>query len=716
MYGDGKLFIGSNDGFLRAYEAKTGALLWKAPSSSMFFYGMSYIDGKVVFGGLDNNMRAWDANTGRLLWTYNPQTWYGQWAMGTAVAYGMIYEHNQDTYVYAINATTGQLVWRAKGPGIGYSNTLSVGGGKVYIQMGEYQYRDFETGEYAYPEYDCYDAYTGQLLWSLPLENSSPNNYQCVAYGNLYLIPSTASPMEPGVWKYTGQVSGSGVTMDEVWCIGSTPKDWSMFMGDSTLSGEGDGPTNLALKWKFQTNGQIYSTPAFSNGVGYFGSTDSNIYAVDANTGIQKWAFNTTFPVVSSPAVVNGKVYTGADSGSIYCLDAATGSQLWKTFAGGISNNVIWNSIAVVQVRSSPIVYGGKVYVGSLDGNLYCLDANSGNVLWKYQTKGPIYVAPTVVGNAVYFPSTTGGYPIGWGPTVTNGTLYKLDANSGTVIWQKDIPYVTNATGGAGNFFVSSVAYGDGVIFMRNSFLKNYAINATTGETIWVYSGKFNPGTPGQAGGVIQINAPLYRYGAIYMNDYYGIVCLNAANGSEVWYKWTSRENISPALAYAFGRIYTVNEIGVMYVLDAVTGKTLSYYDNFGYSQMHAAPALYNGSVYVGANDFNLYCLGDARIMSAQAAVAPSPSPEPTATPTPVTTPTLTPAPTIVPTPIPTPIPTPVPTIQPTPVATPTPEPTATPTPPTTGFALDTTAYAVIGVVVVVLAVAVAAALLRKRK
>jgi outer membrane protein assembly factor BamB len=715
MYGGGKLFIGSNDGFLRAYDAKTGTLLWKTPSSSMFFYGMSYIDGKVVFGGLDNKMVAWDANTGKELWTYNPQTWCGQWAMGTAVAYGMIYEHNQDTYVYAINATTGQMVWRAKGPGIGYSNTLSVAGGKVYVQMGEYQYRDFDTGAYAQPEYNCYDAYTGQLLWSLPLENSAPNNYQCVAYGNLYLIPTTSSPSVPGVWSYTGQSSDSGVSLGEVWCIGSTPQDWAMFMNDPAHTGDGAGPTDLALRWTFPTDGQIYSSPAISNGVCYFGSTDSNIYAVDANNGAQKWAFNTTFPVVSSPAIANGKVYTGADSGSIYCIDAATGTQVWKTFAGGITNNVIWNSIAVVQCRSSPVVVNNRVYVGALDGNLYCLDANSGTVLWKCTTNGPIYVAPTVVDNAVYFPSTTGGYPVGWGPTVTNGSLYKLDANTGAVIWQKQIPYVLNATSSAGNFFLSTVTYGNGMVFLRNSFLKTYGINATTGDIIWIYSGQFNPGTPSQAGGVVQINAPLYRYGALYMNDYYGVVCLNALNGSRVWYTWTSRENLSPALAYAYNRIYTVNEIGVLYVLDSITGEKLSYYDQFGYSQMHAAPSLYNGSLYVGVNDFKLYCLGDARIMAAAAQAAstqtPSPAPASITEPTPTVTVASTPAPTPVPTATPAPTPVVTPTLPPQTIV-----PAVASSPPAASQnETPTLTYTVIGAVVAVVVIVALAVLLLKR-
>ncbi|MCW4018249.1 MAG: PQQ-binding-like beta-propeller repeat protein [Candidatus Bathyarchaeota archaeon] len=242
-YADGKLFIGTTNNFVECINAKTGETLWVIPATSQFWYRGTYTEGKLIFGGLDNNMYAWDANTGKLLWTYNPGTWYGQWASAAASAYGLVFEHNQDTYLYAINATTGQLVWKAKGPGVGYSGLIVVGGGKVYSLMGEYQYRDFETGEYGHSEYNCYDALTGDLIWSAPIETGGgPFLHECIAYGNLYIIPIPGSPQKPGIWEY------SSSSLDEVWCISSQTKDWSMFLSDAAHTGEGAGPTDLALK------------------------------------------------------------------------------------------------------------------------------------------------------------------------------------------------------------------------------------------------------------------------------------------------------------------------------------------------------------------------------------------------------------------------------------------------------------------------------------
>jgi outer membrane protein assembly factor BamB len=640
-YGDGKIFVGGEDGFMRGIDARTGTVVWETPSTSTAHnYGGVYIDGKVVHGGLDNNMHAYDANTGERLWTFNPGTWYGQWASDAGAAYGMIYEHNQDNYIYAINATSGQMVWRAEGPGIGYSGCLVIADGKVYSPMGEYQYRNFETGEYAYPEYSCFDAYTGELLWTLPVENGAgPRLHECIAYGNLYLMPTKGSPAIPGFWEY-----GGGGPVGEIWCISSEVSDWSMFMSDPEHSAEGAGPTNLALKWTFKAGAQIVSQPTIVKGTAYFGCLDGKIYAVDANNGNEKWTFKTEYQVASSVAVVNGKLYTGADDGNIYCLDATTGNQLWKTYAGGVTKNLLGSGTYLniaPPVRSSPMVVGDRVYVGALDGNLYCLNTNNGNEIWKFSTQGPILATPTIVDNKIYFPSSTGGYPIPLASSPANGDFYCLDANSGSVIWHNEIPYVLDRTMFHGNHLHASPTVADGMVFVSNGFFYNYAFNATTGALIWTHEQRFNNGTANQIGGVIQMNAPLYKYGKLYLNDFYGISCLNATDGTELWYSYISRENIAQGLTYSCGRVYTVTEFGVLYVLDALTGEKLSYYEFGGY-QMHSSPSLYNGNLYIGCNDWNLYCFGEARLMSNNQpapTVTATPSPLSIASPTPVQTP-----------------------------------------------------------------------------
>jgi len=619
VYGDGKVFIGTGDMDLKAYDAKTGKLLWTTPTSGVFTYGASYGDGKVFYGGLDNNMRAYDANTGKVLWTYNPGTWYGQWASSSGYAYGMVYEHNQDNFIYAINGTTGQLVWKQEGPGIWYSNMLKIADGKVYCQMGEREYRNFNTGVFATPEYDCFDAYTGKLIWSMPMEDGAPFNFECIAYGNLYVVPTVSEAVE-GVFfgsRYLG----------ELWCIGSQPADWPMFLKDPAHTADGNGPTNLALKWKFDAGAVVISAATCVDGVVYFGSSNNYIYALNAETGSKIWGFATGFKQWSSPAVVNGRLYTGADDGNIYCLNAATGAKIWETYAGGKTRSLNSGGIGWTHVRSSPMVLDGRVYAAALDGNLYCLDTSSGNVVWTFNTgdQSEIYATPAIVDNAIYLASSIPN------PPGTNGTFYKLDLN-GKVIWQKVIPYVLDKTPGNGDYlFASPTPVPElGLVFLRNGLRLNYAIDMETGNTVWTYDNKYNPGTPNQLGGTPNVDAPLYAYGRLYMNDFYGVTCLNATTGSEIWYQYFSREINNMGITYTYGRVYVANELGVIYVLDAVTGAKLSYHE-FGTVQLHCSPVPYNGNLYIGSSDFYMYCFGDARLMAASA-----PKPQALATDAPI--------------------------------------------------------------------------------
>jgi hypothetical protein len=97
-----------------------------------------------------------------------------------------------------------------------------------------------------------------------------------------------------------------------------------------------------------------------------------------------KWSYATGNEVYSSPAVMNGVVYVGSVSGKVYALDASTGTKLWSYTTGG-------------GVWSSPAVANGVVYVGSLDHNVYALRASTGHKLWSYTTGYWVY-SPTHCG------------------------------------------------------------------------------------------------------------------------------------------------------------------------------------------------------------------------------------------------------------------------------------------------------------------------------
>ena len=54
------------------------------------------------------------------------------------------------------------------------------------------------------------------------------------------------------------------------------------------------------------------------------------------STGAKVWNYTTGGLVESSPAVAGGYVYVGSTDNNVYCLDAVTGAKIWNYTTGGV--------------------------------------------------------------------------------------------------------------------------------------------------------------------------------------------------------------------------------------------------------------------------------------------------------------------------------------------------------------------------------------------
>src|SRR5437660_12832398 len=73
------------------------------------------------------------------------------------------------------------------------------------------------------------------------------------------------------------------------------------------------------------------------------------------------------------PAIVGDRVYFGSADSYVYCLNRNDGS-------------VIWKFKTTDSAKSSPCVVGDRLIIGNLDHTVYCLNTNDGSLVWKYQT------------------------------------------------------------------------------------------------------------------------------------------------------------------------------------------------------------------------------------------------------------------------------------------------------------------------------------------
>ncbi|HEV2581604.1 MAG TPA: PQQ-binding-like beta-propeller repeat protein [Ktedonobacteraceae bacterium] len=280
---NGVVYIGSNDGYLYAFEASTGALLWSYYSGYYGgFIGSPAVANGVVYAGSNSKeMYALNASTGALIWSYT---------LGTAttasptLANGIVYIMDENGVVYAFKARNGNLLWTyTAGQGTYTQHSQVVANGVLYFGSNDYKL-------YAL------NASTGALLWTF-----ATGSYVAVA-------PAVAN----------------GVVY-----IGSA--DFKLYALNATTG---------ALLWSFTTGSYIQPAPAVANGVVYIGSNDDKLYALNASTGALLWTHTAGSYVLNSPLVANGVVYDSSYSDdTVFALNAKTGNLLWSYAVGGPYND-----------------------------------------------------------------------------------------------------------------------------------------------------------------------------------------------------------------------------------------------------------------------------------------------------------------------------------------------------------------------------------------
>jgi outer membrane protein assembly factor BamB len=232
--------------------------------------------------------------------------------------------------------------------------------------------------------------------------------------------------------------------------------------------------SGLKLAWKLpskaqSTYGAYSASPVVSGGIVYMQDLESNVQAVDLESGELLWETkmeeNDQGP--NGVTVEEGMVF-GATPTKAFALDAATGKEVWSTKLTTVPNEAI---------DMSPGVHDGLVYVstvptdvtsayyGGIAGVLWALDAKTGAKKWHFDTVpkslwskkyksinagGGLWYAPSFdeeggmyigVGNPVPFPGEKG---LPWGksrpgPNLYTDSLVKLDAKTGKLEWAHQV-------------------------------------------------------------------------------------------------------------------------------------------------------------------------------------------------------------------------------------------------------------------------------------
>jgi outer membrane protein assembly factor BamB len=316
---------------------------------------------------------------------------------------------------------------------------------------------------------------------------------------------------------------------------------------------------------------------AFRGNVRRSGSVDG---PAGPQEGQEIWSFRETLDragFASSPAVAGDRVYVGANNDALYCFNATTG-------------DVVWKFEAFYEVFSSPVIHRDRVYFGeglhyTEDATFYCVDADTGEEIWCFPTNSHVESSPFVVDGKVIFGAGDDG-------------VYCLDAETGRKLWQYPSVHVDGSPAACD----SKVYFGSG--YGRSSV---YCLNLDDGSEIWTVDTRCPAwGSPAVWDGKVYIGTGLGNFVVSSEEPAGSVICLDARTGESLW-EFEVGDTVLGAIAIDDGRAYFGSRDSNLYCIDASSGEQIWKFS--AGSAVVSSPAVAMGEVYFGSDNGMIYCL-----------------------------------------------------------------------------------------------------------
>jgi PQQ-dependent dehydrogenase (methanol/ethanol family) len=405
-----KVYMGTLDSKLVALDARTGRVIWDVQigdpelgySETM---APTAVNGKILIGtnggeyGIRGFVKAYDADSGKLLWTFHsiPKNSVGVWATHDATG------RNMHRDIAAEKKALNKLgdPYRTLGGGVWQNPAVDLETNSIYfvagnpspdldgsIRPGDNLYTnslisvDLDTGKYK-----CHFQYIAHDVWDL----------DAVSPPILIDVKDKKGRTVPGILHggKTGHVyvhnrrdcslirfSEAMVPQENMWVL-PTKEGQRMLPGANGGVEWSPMTTNTDLGLVYAINlhqpmtYHVESTP-YPSGKLWLGGAFKviaseeqwgNVVAVDYNTGQIRWKVKTPQPMIGGiMATAGGLVFAGEGNGQFKAYDAATGNVLWS-FQAGAGVNAPPSSYTVEGKQYIVVAAGGNVQLNYKRGN-----------------------------------------------------------------------------------------------------------------------------------------------------------------------------------------------------------------------------------------------------------------------------------------------------------------------------------------------------------
>lgn len=218
--------------------------------------------------------------------------------------------------------------------------------------------------------------------------------------------------------------------------------------------------------WENHVKGPIYSTPVNGRSVVAVGTIEGKIIGFDIRNGKELWKVEVGSPILAEGVAENDQLYIGGGSTAFYKIDLKSGKVIWKF--EGISG----------LIQGQPALAEKYVVFGAWDRHLYCLDKNTGALLWKWdngkpqQLYSPGNIAPVIANGKVFI-------------VAPDRCMTTIDLVSGKQIWRNCSHSVRESIGiSPDKKEIYAKLMNDSVISvstLTNEFKLNWSVNAGFG-------------------------------------------------------------------------------------------------------------------------------------------------------------------------------------------------------------------------------------------
>ncbi|MFC3018325.1 outer membrane protein assembly factor BamB family protein [Virgibacillus litoralis] len=346
----------------------------------------------------------------------------------------------------------------------------------------------------------------------------------------------------------------------------------------------------------YQTAEQIRATPVVAGDKMFVGNHNSgDLFAFDVKTGEKLWQNKAPNWVHSEMIYHDGKVFVGfgnrffqgdgirgTEESGVLALDAESGDILWKYNTKG-------------EVMPTPAFYEGSVYVATGDKHLYKLDPASGDLLEKIEIGSTVSMSSPNITNDTLYVGGSGPLPF---------TFSAYDLTNEEFKWQTEFPEVFAGLDDvppavSDNIVVTTALTGNS----DNPEHWLYALDAETGDIIWqktLGTGEFvknnKSGAPIIYEGKIFVGSPITK--TFYAYD--------LKSGEKLW-EYENEVMKAPPVAKD-GVVYFSNTKGMVYALDSENGNVVGQKELNG-TLAPSGPIIINDTLFVGSQDSNVYAV-----------------------------------------------------------------------------------------------------------